>query len=79
MYRIEAEKGELLVSPKHKVYVKIEDEKEQKDYLTPKISNSSLGDKTSTLLCFLSPLSPEKIGQSYFNARATYFQLGSFG
>ncbi len=69
MYKIETKKGDLIVSPKHKVYTYIEKEN---NYFIPNMSSSSRGDSTLTFVCFLSPLSPENIPQLYFNASAKY-------
>ena len=67
MYRIETENGNLLVSPEHKVYGKINDEENEFN-----LSNNSLVLNTSTLHCFFNNFSSDQIRQSNFNANAKY-------
>jgi hypothetical protein len=67
MYKIILEDGsELSVSEKHRVYAS------EENYPSPSKSSISLGERTLTFDCSLSPLSPENIGQLNLSASAIY-------
>jgi hypothetical protein len=66
MYKIKTSEGDLVVSPKHKVYS------------AQNLSSISLGDKISANACSFKTLSPENIGQLSLDDSARYIESLKF-